>query len=201
MKNLNKYKHIYDSLILKGLSRDLSKEIYTEKHHIIPKCMGGGDELTNIVELTAREHIIAHMLLAKIYPDNVELLYSINSMTMYSKFTEGRLEGIGRVSTRLISRFRELYSKSQKGKRLSKSHRNKLSAAKIGKKRKPFSEITKSKISMGKKGKPYGTSIKDPNTFLALGWELYDPFSFSTIQKPREGIFFAQYINVLGGTL
>jgi hypothetical protein len=40
---------------------------YTEFHHIIPKSLGGTDEKINLVELTAREHFICHLLLTKIY--------------------------------------------------------------------------------------------------------------------------------------
>jgi hypothetical protein len=37
---------------------------YTEKHHVIPKCFGG-NEGNNLVQLTAREHFICHLLLVK----------------------------------------------------------------------------------------------------------------------------------------
>lgn len=40
---------------------------YSEKHHIIPRCMGGSDDSANIVRLTAKEHYIAHLLLTKMY--------------------------------------------------------------------------------------------------------------------------------------
>lgn len=40
---------------------------YTEKHHIIPKSIGGSNDKSNIVNLTAREHFICHALLVHIY--------------------------------------------------------------------------------------------------------------------------------------
>lgn len=61
------YLSIYDSLISKRKAVPLSKEVYGEEHHIIPKCMGGSDEKENIVRLTAREHYLAHALLFKHY--------------------------------------------------------------------------------------------------------------------------------------
>jgi hypothetical protein len=61
---MNYQKH-YDLLINKGQSRKL--DVYFEKHHIVPKCIGGTNDPENLVELTAEEHYIAHMLLAKIY--------------------------------------------------------------------------------------------------------------------------------------
>ena len=40
---------------------------YVERHHILPRALGGTDDSSNLVALTAREHFLAHMLLAKIY--------------------------------------------------------------------------------------------------------------------------------------
>lgn len=39
---------------------------YFETHHIVPKSLGGTDDKNNLVNLTAREHYIAHLLLVKI---------------------------------------------------------------------------------------------------------------------------------------
>lgn len=38
---------------------------YTERHHIIPKSLGGTDDYTNLVWLTAEEHLQVHLLLPK----------------------------------------------------------------------------------------------------------------------------------------
>ena len=38
-----------------------------DKHHIFPRCKGGGDEAANIIKLTIEDHFFAHLLLAKIY--------------------------------------------------------------------------------------------------------------------------------------
>jgi len=43
---------------------------YIERHHVKPRCMGGGDEPKNIVSLTPEEHMVAHQLLAKMYQDH-----------------------------------------------------------------------------------------------------------------------------------
>ena len=68
------YKKIYDQLVEKCRVRGLDKsalEGYYEKHHIVPKCMGGGEENENFVLFTAREHFIAHRLLWKFNPDDL----------------------------------------------------------------------------------------------------------------------------------
>ena len=62
---MNYFKH-YTQLILKAQARG-SIEGYTELHHIIPKSVGGSDASSNLVRLTAKEHFVAHLMLAKMY--------------------------------------------------------------------------------------------------------------------------------------
>ena len=64
---MNYEKH-YNLLIERAKTRVIKG--YTEKHHIIPKCMGGTDDASNISILTPEEHYIAHLLLVKMYPSN-----------------------------------------------------------------------------------------------------------------------------------
>lgn len=61
------YQKVYDNLISRCKKRS-GVDGYSEIHHIIPKSMGGHKtDPENLVQLTAREHFIAHFLLAKIY--------------------------------------------------------------------------------------------------------------------------------------
>ena len=62
---VTKYSIWYEYLVLKAKNRILPADIYREKHHILPHCMGGKKNPDNLVELTAREHYIAHLLLWK----------------------------------------------------------------------------------------------------------------------------------------
>ena len=59
------YQKLYDAIILKY--RDWTPVGYYEKHHIIPRCMGGSDKSENLINLPAREHFIVHQCLAKIH--------------------------------------------------------------------------------------------------------------------------------------
>ncbi|AFN37507.1 homing endonuclease [Vibrio phage TCU_VP02_YC] len=80
------YLKIYEQLVDKR-----KNEIpcgYSEVHHIIPRCMGGSDDESNLIRLTAREHFIAHVLLSKAYPDNIRLKHA--SMMMHVSHNDKR---------------------------------------------------------------------------------------------------------------
>jgi len=90
------YRKHYDSLA------------YFEKHHIIPKCLGGLNSTDNIVKLTPREHFVAHQLLVKIYPESKRLVYAAFLMTKSSSKHN-------RVNNRLYGWLKESLSISIRG--------------------------------------------------------------------------------------
>jgi hypothetical protein len=78
------YTKIYEDIVRRGKTRNIvSDNVYYERHHIIPRCVGGEDIEDNIVILTAREHYIAHQLLIKMYPNEKKLIYAANMMTVH----------------------------------------------------------------------------------------------------------------------
>lgn len=82
------YKGVYDRLIKRALDRQWCKSTapcYVEKHHILPKCLGGSDDVNNLVILTAREHFVAHLLLVKIYPSEDKILFAAHMLTRVSR--------------------------------------------------------------------------------------------------------------------
>lgn len=84
------YSKIYDSIIERAKNRVLTD--YSEKHHILPKCLGGTDNSDNLVKLTFREHFICHQLLCKIYPENQKLIFAFSSMVRVSRKNIKRFE-------------------------------------------------------------------------------------------------------------
>ena len=62
----NKYTKTYEAIIAKARLRHVQTG-YTEKHHVIPKSLGGGNG-HNLVKLTVREHFICHWLLIRMMP-------------------------------------------------------------------------------------------------------------------------------------
>lgn len=60
----NKYLIYYYAIVTRAKTRMIDG--YVEKHHIIPRSLGGKNTIENLVSLTAREHFICHRLLTKI---------------------------------------------------------------------------------------------------------------------------------------
>ena len=73
----NKYTGWYYSIIESAVSR--LNTGYTERHHIIPKSLGGQNTKDNLVRLTAREHFICHHLLTKMTSgnDRIKMLHAL----------------------------------------------------------------------------------------------------------------------------
>ena len=65
---------------------------YKERHHILPKCLGGTNDKENLIDLYAREHYIAHKLLVKDNPDCIKLSYALWNMATLKGSTKKREE-------------------------------------------------------------------------------------------------------------
>lgn len=108
------YEYIYYSLINRSQNRTLTG--CREKHHIIPKCMGGTDDISNIAILTAEEHFIAHLLLIKIYPKNNKLLWAVRMMTASNKGQVRNNKEYSWVRKRIIKHLKETRTGVKTGK-------------------------------------------------------------------------------------
>ena len=138
------YQKIYDSLIERASNRQQINGVkltryfmnkvygYVEKHHIVPKCMGGSDDETNLVYLKGDEHYVAHQLLVKIYPNNHKLIHAAKRMTDKKGETE---QAIGRSKNKLFGWLRDRFSKavaiSKTGTKLSEESVQKRTAARL----------------------------------------------------------------------
>ena len=99
------YHKVYNKIIERAKTRQL--EGYKEKHHILPKCLGGTNDKENLVLLTAREHFICHWLLVRMYPDNKKLIYSFHAMCRQNKSGKRYIP-----SSRTYKEARELFKKT-----------------------------------------------------------------------------------------
>ena len=62
------YQRIYDEFIADRRSKEadlIASGEYFERHHVVPRSMGGADDASNLIALTAGDHYFAHLCLAK----------------------------------------------------------------------------------------------------------------------------------------
>ena len=103
-------------------------EEYHERHHIIPKCIGGGNEDNNLIDLFAREHFIAHKLLAKENPSEEKLAHAWTFMCRIKKDNK-----VFQITPEEYEDAKLNYIKLIKGKPFSEEHRKKIGSANKGK--------------------------------------------------------------------
>jgi hypothetical protein len=110
------YKKIYKNIIKKAQTREIEhninppSDVYFEQHHIIPKCMGGSNNITNLVKLTPEEHFVCHQLLVKIYPKNKKISLAAIMMTGDTKKRNKR-------NNKCYGWLKRRYSQSLKGRK------------------------------------------------------------------------------------
>jgi hypothetical protein len=104
-----KYYKIYDALIHRARYRTLPETTITEIHHVKPRCLGGDDSKTNLVSLTVREHFFAHLLLCKIYPENIGLYKAVFLMSNTRELKSSRdFEKMRSTWRRILSKRKHL---------------------------------------------------------------------------------------------
>lgn len=116
------YQRIYNQIIERAQNRTL--EGYKEKHHILPKCLGGSNDKENLVELTAREHFLCHMLLCEIYPKENKLKHALFLMSIGKQRIKEKYYIIG---SRVYERIKKEYSQFLIGKKQSQETKDKKS--------------------------------------------------------------------------
>jgi len=114
------YTRVYNEIVSRGKTRHL--EGYKEKHHIVPRCMGGTNAKENIVELTAREHFVCHWLLCRIYPNDKKLAHAFWSMT--------KQKAPGQQRDYTVSS--RVYAEAVSNLKFTDEHKRKISISKIG---------------------------------------------------------------------
>jgi len=75
----NRYLRFIDS------REEVSGQVYSEKHHKVPKALLGSNKKENLIELSGREHYIAHMILHKAFGSKMtNAFWSMNSSNKYN---------------------------------------------------------------------------------------------------------------------
>jgi hypothetical protein len=128
----NKWTLMYLAIVDRGLNRGKIQK-YTERHHIIPKCIGGNNSEENIVLLTAREHLIVHKLLIRIFADYRDIKRKMigGLWAMAALHKDGRRI---QMNSREFEKTRIEYFHSRKGMSVSQKTRQKISESLKGRK-------------------------------------------------------------------
>lgn len=121
---MNYLKH-YHLLIEKADNRCILPNIYKEKHHILPLCLGGDNSSDNIISLFPEDHFVAHQLLSKIYYEHPGLIFACVRMTQSTK----RMIRNNKLYSWIRLKNSELQRKARTGKKHSPETRKKISAA------------------------------------------------------------------------
>jgi hypothetical protein len=136
----NKYSSWYSQLISKARNRKLTG--YVERHHVVPRSLGGESFGNNLVELTAREHFVCHALLVKMTEgqERYKMVHAFVKMGVISpdhkRYVNSALYEFAKREASLL----------QRDPVLDKARRDGISKTKTGKSRPPLSEEWKAKI-------------------------------------------------------
>jgi hypothetical protein len=145
----NKYYRWYLKLTSQ-INRDLN--CYTEKHHIVPRSLGGSDDLSNIVKLTAKEHYIAHLLLTKITSGNnkYKMIHAFVMMNQCKDFNQSRFS---KLNSSLYESLKKQSIEKKKEFKHSDQAKEQIRSYQIGRSKGLRSDEHKRNISNGLKGK------------------------------------------------
>jgi len=153
----NKYTKWYEQIVLRAQSRILPENSYFEKHHIVPRSIGGSNKKINLAILTAREHFVCHRLLTRFLTGKAKMKMSFATWIMMTNNNPHQKR------YKVTSRIYEFVKKEMVAVQQTEEHRKKVSE---GMKRSPnikpvwnkgktgvYSEETKEKIRQANLGK------------------------------------------------
>lgn len=144
------YEKIYKDLVSRGQGRKKVTGDLLEVHHILPRCLGGLDNLENLTVLTIKEHLLVHLLLVRIYPGQPKLLYAVHAMF---RSADGSRDILKRSALAKATRLKAMQGENSPnfGRKRSDETRRKLSEQKRGERNPQFgkhpSPETRAKLS------------------------------------------------------
>lgn len=175
------YNKLYSKLIsFYGLKEKPTD--YSERHHILPKCLGGDDDKENLVYVSARVHYILHRILCKIYPNSDKLKFAFWAM---NNQLSGDIKRTYKVTSRGFETAKKEFAKANsrlhKGKKMSKEWCNALSERMTGN-------------SINPKGED------NPNFGVPRTKEVKDKISETKLSNPEKNSKFKGYYITPEGT-
>lgn len=213
---MNKYTNWYNQIINQARTR--ISEGYTESHHIQPRSLGGLDDSTNLVNLTAREHFICHWLLTKMHTGE-SYFKMLNALRMMRAEKQGQHRYETKITSRVYESIKQEYSylqsqrvsgeknpmwgkthspearaaisKNNTGKKLTREQITRQVKAQTGRKREPFSKEWLDKIKEARQGERngmFGKTHSDQTRSKQREKAIGRTQSADTIQKKADAI-------------
>lgn len=136
---------------------------YAEVHHIVPRSLGGSNDADNLIRLTARQHFVAHWMLARALGGS-----AARAFFMMSNF--GRY---GQVNSTTYAIARQEYAEQ-----VSQQLKGKPSQC-------PFSEETKQKMREAKLGRSLREETKQKLRIAMLGQKRGPEFAAKVSEAKR----------------
>ena len=136
----------YIDRILSSRGNIKNQQEYQQRHHIIPRCVGGSNDADNLIWLYADQHFYAHYLLFIEHPDNDKLVYAFHAMSNFLNREDRNIISFD-IQAQMFRQAREAYSKCH-SERMSGQGNSRYGAV--------VSEETRRKISAANKGKLIG---------------------------------------------
>jgi hypothetical protein len=144
----NKYTRWYFNIV--NNARIFSRNGYVERHHIIPKSLGGTNDAQNIVALSAREHFICHRLLARMTVGDAKKKMQFAAWILSCSKKRGLMKISSRTYVKLKEDLSHAVSLTMKGKPKSPESVAKMAESQRGK---VLSDEHKQKLSQATKGR------------------------------------------------
>ena len=109
------------------ISRPNKKMPGLECHHILPKCFGGDNSISNLIWLTKAEHVEAHRKLFLENLDSISMFCAYNAAAIFNKkeCTEEELEALKKMKSAFMKQNNPMFNTK---------HRETLSQSKLGEK-------------------------------------------------------------------
>jgi hypothetical protein len=158
INNIMNYLSIYNSIMQQARNRTLEHGF--ERHHVIPKSLGGANNLSNLVQLTLREHFVAHKLLTRIHtgPAQKKMWFAYYRLCNRHRHTTSRMYEQAKLQAK------QYLSEIHTGKTISESHKKAIREKCRGMVGKKHSLEAKSSM----------TNAKIGNTHARVGIDIID---------------------------
>ena len=182
----NKYYKYYCNII-SSRQKFILSDGYFELHHIIPKAAGGTNDSSNLVKLTAREHFLCHLLLAKCTEADLKhkMVHAVNLMR--------RAKSKIKITGTIFDMIKRMVSEERSGKLRSTETKKKISVKLSGRKLSTEHILNRSKAQTGtKRSKETRDKLSGPksnqhrnNLSIALKGKLKSESHRANMKKPK----------------